>query len=429
MAFNQSMMGNNNQPGGQRAQQGGQWYFYNMNAKGFGQPEFRMKWGERKLEDNWRRKNKQALSDLPGAGGESDTINGEGGIPIFDNKSREFYLAAIPLNDSSLEQSDIRLEDALYNMGVIYKEKLLDYEESITSFTNLIQRYPDTRFGPPTYYYLYQLYNNIQDPGQANYHASKLSRLYPQSHYAMLLNNPNYLKELEEEEMKVVRYYEGVFKLYQEKNYAGVIVAADSGMAMYEDDPLIPKFKYIKALSVGTLLGKEKMKVELDSLIAQHPSTEESQQAQEIVDYMYIEFPEIMEADQAQEAEVIYAAPDSVQEHYFLIALHSSESVNQLNFDLLNYNLDNFNQYDLTIDRVELTDSYSMIAVKTFINSEGAKRYREVIEANKVEIFGEIPESKYRMMIISSENFGVLFSEKEFNPYYLFYQKHYQNQE
>ncbi len=429
MAFNQSMMGNNNQPGGQRAQQGGQWYFYNMNAKGFGQPEFRMKWGERKLEDNWRRKNKQALSDLPGAGGESDTINGEGGIPIFDNKSREFYLAAIPLNDSSLEQSDIRLEDALYNMGVIYKEKLLDYEESITSFTNLIQRYPDTRFGPPTYYYLYQLYNNIQDPGQANYHASQLSRLYPQSHYAMLLNNPNYLKELEEEEMKVVRYYEGVFKLYQEKNYAGVIVAADSGMAMYEDDPLIPKFKYIKALSVGALLGKEKMKVELDSLIAQHPSTEESQQAQEIVDYMYIEFPEIMEADQAQEAEVIYAAPDSVQEHYFLIALHSSESVNQLNFDLLNYNLDNFNQYDLTIDRVELTDSYSMIAVKTFINSEGAKRYREVIEANKVEIFGEIPESKYRMMIISSENFGVLFSEKEFNPYYLFYQKHYQNQE
>jgi hypothetical protein len=245
----------------------------------------------------------------------------------------------------------------------------------------------------------------------------------------MLLNNPNYLKELEEEEMKVVRYYEGVFKLYQEKNYAGVIVAADSGMAMYEDDPLIPKYKYIKALSVGALLGKEKMKVELDSLIAQHPSTEESQQAQEIVDYMYIEFPEIMEADQAQEAEVIYAAPDSVQEHYFLIALHSSESVNQLNFDLLNYNLDNFNQYDLTIDRVELTDSYSMIAVKTFINSEGAKRYREVIEANKVEIFGEIPESKYRMMIISSENFGVLFSEKEFNPYYLFYQKHYQNQE
>jgi tetratricopeptide (TPR) repeat protein len=429
MAFNQTMVGNNNQAGGQGGQQGGQWYFYNMNAKGFGQPEFRMKWGERKLEDNWRRKNKQVLSDLPGTGGEGDSINGEGGIPIFDNKSREYYLASIPLNDSSMEQSDKRLEEALFNMGVIYKDKLLDYEESITSFTALVQRYPDSRFGPSTHYYLYQLYNSIQDPGQANYYASQLSSLYPQSHFAMLLNNPNYLKELEEEEMKVVRFYEGVYSLYQEKNHTGVIAAADSGIAMYEGDPLIPKFKYIKALSVGSLIGKEEMKVELDSLIAQHPLTEESVQAQEIVDYMYVEFPDIMEADQAQEAEVIYALPDSQAEHYFLIALHSSENVNQVNFDLLNYNLDNFNQYDLTIDRVGLTDSYNMLAVKTFINSEGADRYRKVIEANKAEIFGEISESKYRMMVISLENFGVLSSVKEFNPYYLFYQKHYLNQE
>ncbi len=41
--------------------QGGKWYFYNLNAKGFGQPEFRMRWGNRKLEDNWRRNNKQTL--------------------------------------------------------------------------------------------------------------------------------------------------------------------------------------------------------------------------------------------------------------------------------------------------------------------------------------------------------------------------------
>lgn len=430
MAFNQSMMGNNNQAGGQAGgQQGGQWYFYNMNAKGFGQPEFRMKWGERKLEDNWRRKNKQAMSDLGGAGGESDSINGEGGIPIFDNKSREFYLASIPLNDSSLEQSDIRLEEALFNMGVIYKEKLLDYEESINSFTELIQRYPDTRFGPSTHYYLYQLYNNIQDPGQANYHAGQLSNLYPQSHYAMLLNNPNYLTELEEEEMKVVRYYEGVYSLYQAENYAGVIAAADSGIAMYEGDPLIPKYKYIKALSVGALIGKEEMKVELDSLIAQHPGAEESVQAQEIVDYMYVEFPDIMEADQAQEAEIIYTSPDSLAEHYFLIVVHSSENVNQVNFDLLNYNLDNFNQYDLSIDRLELINAYNLLAVKTFINAEGANRYKEVIELNRDEIFGENAEAEYWMMIISLENYEVLSSVKEFNPYYLFYQKHYLNQE
>jgi len=53
MAFNQSMM-YDNQSSSQTSQAGGQWYFYNLNAKSFGLPEFRMKWGERKLEDKWR---------------------------------------------------------------------------------------------------------------------------------------------------------------------------------------------------------------------------------------------------------------------------------------------------------------------------------------------------------------------------------------
>jgi tetratricopeptide (TPR) repeat protein len=39
----------------------GKWYFYNPSAKSFGQPEFKRRWGTRKLEDNWRRKNKQVM--------------------------------------------------------------------------------------------------------------------------------------------------------------------------------------------------------------------------------------------------------------------------------------------------------------------------------------------------------------------------------
>ncbi|MEN8201210.1 MAG: tetratricopeptide repeat protein [Bacteroidota bacterium] len=430
MAFNQTMMYNNNRTGSQGGQQGGQWYFYNLNAKSFGQPEFRMKWGERKLEDNWRRKNKQSLSGAAGgASAEGDSINGGNGTPIFDNKSREYYLANIPLNDSSMEQSDIRLEEALFNMGIIYKEKLLDYDESINTFTELLERYPDTRFGPSTHYYLYQLYNNVQNHSQANYHSAQLSNRYPESHYAMLLNNPNYLQELEEKEMRVVRYYEGVFQMYKQEDHAGVIAAADSGIVMFENDPLIPKFKYIKALSVGALMGKEEMKVELDSLIAQHAQSEESLQAREIIAYMFVEFPEIEEAAQAQEAEVIYTMSDSVQEHYFLIALHSDEDVNQVNFNLLNYNLDNYNQYDLTIERVGLDDSYNMLAVKTFISADGTMRYLEAMEENRDVILEDIPGTKYDFMIITLDNFDVLVSEKEYKPYKLFYQKYYLEQE
>ena len=428
MAFNQSMMYNSNQTGARDAggQQGGKWYFYNLNAKSFGQPEFKMKWGDRRLEDNWRRKNKMSIAALSGGlDTESDSINGGNGAVIFDNKSREFYLVNIPLTDSAMEQSELKLENALFNMGVIYKESLLDYQESINVFDELMSRYPEGKYAAPTMYNLHNLNNNIQKPDRAEYHKGQLLAKYPDSHYSKLLNNPNYIQELEEEEKKVVRNYEQVFELYQQKEYNLVVTEADDAIAQYKDDPLIPKFKYIKALSVGAISGKEEMKVELDSLISQHPGVEESTVAQELIDYMYVEFPEIKEADQAKEAEVIYSNYDPEQEHYLLIALNSSVDVNQVSFDLLNYNLDNFNQYDLNIERVDLTDSYNMLAVKIFTNSEGASRYLQVIEENRGEILTGIESSQYRMMIISLDNFVILSEQKVNNPYYLFYLKHY----
>ncbi len=431
MAFNQSMLyGSNQNTGGAESQQGGQWYFYNLNAKSFGQPEFRMKWGERRLEDNWRRKNKRTLSQAPEEqGSEADTLEGGGSLPVLDNKSREFYLVNIPLSDSAMKLSDERLEDALFKMGVIYMDKLLDYDESIKAFKELISRYPESEDGPSANYYLYELSNNVQKPSEAQYYASQLSVLYPESHYAMLLNNPNYLQELQEEEMKVVRYYEELYKLYQEHNYNGVIAGSESAFVQYADDPLIPKFQYIRAMSLGALGGKEEMKVALDTLIAQYPLSEEGIQAQEIVDYMYVEFPEILEADQAAEAEIIYTSIDSTQEHYFLLALHVSQNANQVSFDLLNHNLDHFNQYDLSIDQMEMLDSYNILIVKLFNNAEGASRYLLDIVENQETVLKEMVQSTYRLMIISEDNFGTLTERKELIPYYLFYQNHYLNQE
>ncbi|MCD4711043.1 MAG: tetratricopeptide repeat protein [Bacteroidales bacterium] len=435
MAFNQSMLyGENRTSGGvggqQGGQQGGQWYFYNLNAKSFGQPEFRMKWGERTLEDNWRRKSKRTLSDFTREqGAETDTLEGGNNTPVLNNRTREFYLVTIPLTDSAMEMSNRKVEESLYNMGVIYKEKLLDYYESIKVFNMLINRYPESEHCPSAHYYLYELNNNIQKPTEAQYYANQLTSRYPESHYAKLLNNPNYLKELEEEEMKVVRYYEGIYNLYQQKNYTGVIVGADRAFVLYGEDPLIPKFQYIRAMALGALDGKEVMKVALDSLIAQHPATEESLQAQEIINYMYIEFPEIREADQAAEAEEIFALIDSSQEHYLLLGIHSSQNVNQVSFDLLNHNLDHYNQYDLSIDQDEMVDSYNMLIVKLFINAEAASRYLRDIRENRDSILAGIAPSQYRMMIISRDNFEVLLERKELTPYYLFYLKHYLMQE
>ena len=159
------------------------------------------------------------------------------------------------------------------------------------------------------------------------------------------------------------------------------------------------------------------------------PGTEERIKAQEIIDYMYVAFPVIKEADEAKVAEVIYTDYDPEQEHYFLLALQAGENMNQVSFDLLNFNLDNFLEYDLQVERLELRDGYQMIVVQLFTNAEGAGRYLDVIRDNLSQIVAGIPETNYRMMIISRDNFAILSREKEHNPYYLFYLNHYLNPE
>ena len=52
----------------------GKWYFYNPSAKGQGAMEFKRIWGDRKLEDNWRRKNKRMIVPQSAANEESEIV-------------------------------------------------------------------------------------------------------------------------------------------------------------------------------------------------------------------------------------------------------------------------------------------------------------------------------------------------------------------
>ena len=56
----QNSRNNNDQFGNNTS--AGKWYFYNPATLSFGMSEFRKKWGKRKLEDNWRRKDKKSLN-------------------------------------------------------------------------------------------------------------------------------------------------------------------------------------------------------------------------------------------------------------------------------------------------------------------------------------------------------------------------------
>lgn len=412
--------------GGTGSSAGGKWYFYNLNAKSFGQPEFRMKWGERKLEDNWRRSNKQTMTVLLEEAGVTGAENGDStATVIIDNKSREFYLRDIPLTDSALNISNVKLEEALYNMAMIYRNDLLDYKKAIESLELLVSKYTDGAYTMASYYYLHDLYNTVQNPQKANEYKTLLSRKYPDSHMAKLLTNPNYINELDQEAKRVEQYYEDVYTDYKNGRYADVIRKATPGITTYADDKdMVARLSYLKALSTGALRGKEALKTELDTIVARFPDTEIAMEAKDIIDYMYVAFPVIKEADQVKEAVQLYTfAPNAP--HKFMIALKKSENLNLLNFNLLNYNLDNFNNYDLQIELQKPGVDYNLLVISSFTDLEGLKRYMQRVKEDASEIMGEIPSDAYSIVRISNENYSKLLKAKEVTPYLLFYRQNY----
>ena len=153
----------------------------------------------------------------------------------------------------------------------------------------------------------------------------------------LMLTNPNYIQELEEAQQRVEQFYMGVFNDYKANRFADVIRKADQGIAEYADDnDMVLRLSYLKAMSTGAVIGKEAMKAELDSIVAHYPGTEIASEAKEIIDYMYVTFPVIKEADQVREAVQLYTY-DPDEKKLFLIALRRNQNLNLVKFNFFNF--------------------------------------------------------------------------------------------
>ena len=85
------------------------WYFYNANSRASGISAYQSKWGTRKLEDNWRQKNKTTVNFDDGNEVTNQTDNpaetsGSGG-----KYDPEFYLAKVPNTPEMLDLSLIHI--------------------------------------------------------------------------------------------------------------------------------------------------------------------------------------------------------------------------------------------------------------------------------------------------------------------------------
>ncbi|MEM9024079.1 MAG: tetratricopeptide repeat protein, partial [Bacteroidota bacterium] len=170
----------------------GAWYFYNPGSVGFGISDFKKIWGNRRLADHWRRSDKGTSSNLSTA-----SLNPDEGLYPEDTleggndpKNRNYYRKNIPFTDDKLKRSNGRIIEALYDLAVVYKDKLKDQPEAAKTFEELLQRYDSTHYHLNTYYQLYLLYDKMGLSAKSDYYKNILLNDYAGTEYARSIRNP-----------------------------------------------------------------------------------------------------------------------------------------------------------------------------------------------------------------------------------------------
>lgn len=282
------------------------WYFSNKNTVDKGKLEFQKKFGKRKLEDDWNRKNKtiavfseESLADASSfdAPEEGESAEGvEGGqthpngkvsvSPENDPMRPEYYLRQMPFTQEQVELSDRQIADALFNLGVVYDEKLQDYPRSIEAFEDFARRFPNDPRVADAYFYCYRMGGKMQDMTVETTYRDRVVKGFPESKYAKILSDPNYRLKLERMLAEQDSLYQETYKAYLKGDYAEVNRGAEYMEKNYPVSSLMPKFLLLRSLGIGKSGSRDSFSTALNDLLTRYPSSDVAPMAKDILALM-----------------------------------------------------------------------------------------------------------------------------------------------
>jgi len=260
----------------------GKFYFYNITSLGYGKTDFRNKWGDRVLEDNWRWSNKttiQPLAEDPDATAQgSDNPNQE--LTEEQKYDPSFYISQLPTSQEIIDSLATERNFANYQLGLIYKEKFKENLLAAERLEKVLAANPEERLILPSKYNLFKIYEQVQSPLAEEMKQNILDN-HGDSRYAEIILNPQAV--LADNADSPDARYSRLYKMFQNQKYLEVITGAEENINRFPGDPVVPKFEMLKANAIGRLQGFEDFKEALNYVALNYPNNPEGKKAQEMV--------------------------------------------------------------------------------------------------------------------------------------------------
>ena len=449
------MQGGANRPTTNVMNSDGSWYFYNQTLMNAGKTEFQKKWGSRKLEDDWRRRNKSGFSagdfamdgaeaNLDGDAGDvadtttdDSTTQPEDSVALAnadDPHKIEYYLKQIPFSPEEIAVSNEIIAEGLYNMGIILKNDLEDYAAASATFDELEERFPDNKYRLDTYYNRYMMHIRNDEREQAEVYRNKIITSFGDSEYATALSDPDFIEKRRTAGAKQDSIYRHTYAAYLDNDNSTVHSNVAYIKQEYPLSEIMHKFMFLDAMAYIGDKDYDKFKSQVEELLGKYPQADVSEYAGNILkgiakgrtvaggNVRGMLWDTRLGNDStavADSTKQFVHEPNS--EHYFIIAFNNREvSGNQLLFEVARMNFSHFLVRDFDLE-INTFNEISLLIVKGFNNFDELIHYRSVMTRESDFV---IPEGA-RPVMISTANYDLLLQGRSLEEYFEFFNNHY----
>ena len=459
------------------AQQGGAWYFYNVQAVNQGKQQFQQQWGRRENADNWQRINKTVVNlespALEAADSEEmmndslDTAATDsiGSTPIDDTgkaiddslandpHNREYYLAQIPFTEEQMAQSNELIKDGLFHSGIIFKDKLDNLKLAEKQLLRLTNHYSDFSQLDEAWYHLFLLYSRLGRTEVAETCLSHLLADYPESQYATLLNDPYFEENQRFGQHLEDSLYTATYEAFRHDRHQEI---AANHLISQQRFPLgenRPKFMFVNALSRLNQGDGDSCVIQLRHVVEQYPQSEVTPLAGMIVKgvqegrrlhggkfdlgdvWSLRDVKLTAAADSTVAADTLSAERNT---GFIFLLVYNPDSLsatgiphadNQLLYEMARYNFTNFlvRNFDLETDvQTQYSEetgeqvSVCRLLIRGFLNYDEALQYARQLHTSAPESLLKMLH-QCRSLLVSDQNLRLLGTRFSLDDYQQFY--------
>jgi outer membrane protein assembly factor BamD (BamD/ComL family) len=388
-----------------------------------GKKAFEDRWGNRSLQDNWRRSSTLRSS----FGNENEAEVEEVAEEEVNDEELQKILDEFPSDPSQISRVEGRIEQALFDLGKLYRDKLDNYAKAIDAHEELLSRFPDTQQKLDTYYYLYLSYIDMNRQSEANKYKNKIISEFPDTKYAMALSDPNYTNDIAREKLQLSEYYDQTFAFFENGNYQRTAAMIEESESRFgQDHELRPKFALLSAMTIGNLEGEEKYIAALQDVITRYPNTPEQTRAREVLRFLKGD-ENAFETIGIEEVDDIFEE-ENEKLHYLAVIVFDpdEEQFNDTKISISNYNKDKHRLKKLQLADIGLnkTENSKIILIRKFKGKDKAMEYYNDIIKNAKD-FVNLAGVNYEVYPVTQRNYRKIIDQKSAHKYRIWFESKY----